>query len=498
LDDQLKQRLIGATIIVVLAVVFVPMLFDDKVDDRHDITASTIPPSPKELDEREIALPAMTDGEESETSESETSSAAAYRIIPLTDTPPASDAAREPPRERDQSAGLEQRTGETPIEFGEDEGGAPAEVPTRDSPLARTPRSPGGVPAVPVPGDKVKAAQAVKQPATPLQQEGRSTAGTSVAPASKAPSEKQLVSTRPVKTPTALPAAQAKPTTGSSARPVPTESLAVKQPESPRSDASRVPKTAKSVPQKITQTGAATPAPVVVRKAGPEKRASGEKTASIPSRSAKTVETTRPSSAQKAVESPKPSTPPKSGGTQAETKSEPVAKASDQARASLASPKAVQDSAQASKPATPKLSEAAKATATAAAVKKKPEVSTKTAMAPTQPATAGLSSKSAESVSPKQPMESKSGEPVNKPKSDTNPSAWVIQAGNFTSEAGAKALAEKLRKNKFTAFVETIPGQQGATYRVQVGPELEKDRAEQTQKRLESSVGIRGILKARR
>jgi DedD protein len=74
------------------------------------------------------------------------------------------------------------------------------------------------------------------------------------------------------------------------------------------------------------------------------------------------------------------------------------------------------------------------------------------------------------------------------------PDVWVIQTGSFTSEAKARALAEKLRQSRFPAFVESAVSDHGTTYRVQVGPELDRGRAEQTQRQIESSAGIKGII----
>jgi DedD protein len=73
-------------------------------------------------------------------------------------------------------------------------------------------------------------------------------------------------------------------------------------------------------------------------------------------------------------------------------------------------------------------------------------------------------------------------------------SAWVVQAGSFTTEAKAKTLADKLRQGKFAAFVESVKGKKSVIYRVHVGPELDKARAEQLQKQLETNAGIKGII----
>jgi DedD protein len=74
------------------------------------------------------------------------------------------------------------------------------------------------------------------------------------------------------------------------------------------------------------------------------------------------------------------------------------------------------------------------------------------------------------------------------------PSTWVVQAGSFTAEANAKALVEKLRKQNLPANIHITHKESGDIYRVTVGPELNRARAEQMQKQVEGAVGIKGIL----
>ncbi|QJD29462.1 SPOR domain-containing protein [Methylococcus geothermalis] len=74
-------------------------------------------------------------------------------------------------------------------------------------------------------------------------------------------------------------------------------------------------------------------------------------------------------------------------------------------------------------------------------------------------------------------------------------SVWLVQAGSFVEEANAKALVEKLRQNKLSAYAETVRGSTGkVTYRVRIGPEPDKAKAEQALRQLESVAGIRGYL----
>lgn len=81
------------------------------------------------------------------------------------------------------------------------------------------------------------------------------------------------------------------------------------------------------------------------------------------------------------------------------------------------------------------------------------------------------------------------------PASPADAGSWMIQAGSFTGEANARNLVEKLRKSSFPAFVEVIPSESGVTmYRVRIGPESSKVRAEQIRARVESTVGIKGMI----
>jgi DedD protein len=82
-----------------------------------------------------------------------------------------------------------------------------------------------------------------------------------------------------------------------------------------------------------------------------------------------------------------------------------------------------------------------------------------------------------------------------KPTDPANLSAWVVQTGSFTGESNARMLADKLRKANFAAFVEVVPGESGGSvYRVRVGPELNRSRAEQIRTQIENAVGVKGII----
>lgn len=68
---------------------------------------------------------------------------------------------------------------------------------------------------------------------------------------------------------------------------------------------------------------------------------------------------------------------------------------------------------------------------------------------------------------------------------------WVIQAGSFGDKKNAIILREKLRKQGFNAFVEKSDKK---LFRVRIGPELDKKRAEKTKARLEKINNMKTIL----
>jgi DedD protein len=73
-------------------------------------------------------------------------------------------------------------------------------------------------------------------------------------------------------------------------------------------------------------------------------------------------------------------------------------------------------------------------------------------------------------------------------------SGWVVQVGSFSQEANALALRDSLRAKGFAVFVERLSGAQGMAWRVRVGPEVERGRAESLRDRLQREQGIKGAM----
>ena len=79
-------------------------------------------------------------------------------------------------------------------------------------------------------------------------------------------------------------------------------------------------------------------------------------------------------------------------------------------------------------------------------------------------------------------------------KKSITPKAWVVQVGSFGNRNNALALQKKLRKHKFTAFVEFVRNNKGGVYRVRVGPETKREKAENTLQAIEKKLGIKGVV----
>jgi DedD protein len=74
------------------------------------------------------------------------------------------------------------------------------------------------------------------------------------------------------------------------------------------------------------------------------------------------------------------------------------------------------------------------------------------------------------------------------------PTSYLVQAGTFSDENNAKTLVDKLKKRSLPARLQVVEGLNGKVYRVTVGPNLDRARAEQIQKQLADQDGVRGLI----
>lgn len=73
--------------------------------------------------------------------------------------------------------------------------------------------------------------------------------------------------------------------------------------------------------------------------------------------------------------------------------------------------------------------------------------------------------------------------------------SWVIQVASVATPEGAAALEGKLRSSGFQAFVEKAQVNGKLYYRVRVGPEVDRARAEQTAARLRERHKLETLIK---
>lgn len=71
--------------------------------------------------------------------------------------------------------------------------------------------------------------------------------------------------------------------------------------------------------------------------------------------------------------------------------------------------------------------------------------------------------------------------------------AWVVQAGSFSSKENAQKLAAQLKEKGYTAYLEDIVGDK-PSYRVRIGPLLSKARAQQTAQSLKKLLNVDGMI----
>ncbi|NOQ15210.1 MAG: hypothetical protein GQ583_12140 [Methyloprofundus sp.] len=84
---------------------------------------------------------------------------------------------------------------------------------------------------------------------------------------------------------------------------------------------------------------------------------------------------------------------------------------------------------------------------------------------------------------------------IQKAELKTELNGWIIQVGSFSQEKNALEFRDKLRKNKFTAYVDSVSTtKHGILYRLRVGPELDEKRALKTKRQLEARYKVKTLL----
>ncbi len=72
--------------------------------------------------------------------------------------------------------------------------------------------------------------------------------------------------------------------------------------------------------------------------------------------------------------------------------------------------------------------------------------------------------------------------------------SWVVQMGSFSERANAMVLRDRIRKKKYSAYVEAVATKKGTIYRVRVGPERTRAKAEALQAKLRKVFNLNGMV----
>ena len=72
--------------------------------------------------------------------------------------------------------------------------------------------------------------------------------------------------------------------------------------------------------------------------------------------------------------------------------------------------------------------------------------------------------------------------------------AWAVQLGSFKTKPNALKLRDKLRVKGFPSYVEAVTTSGGKIYRVRVGPELQRSKAETLKKKLAKVAKLDGMV----
>jgi DedD protein len=84
------------------------------------------------------------------------------------------------------------------------------------------------------------------------------------------------------------------------------------------------------------------------------------------------------------------------------------------------------------------------------------------------------------------------GAPERKPEPRTGISAWVVQVASLSNKANADRLEADLRAKGHTAFLEQISVGGRTLFRVRVGPEVDRARAQRTAEKILEQFKLKG------
>lgn len=71
---------------------------------------------------------------------------------------------------------------------------------------------------------------------------------------------------------------------------------------------------------------------------------------------------------------------------------------------------------------------------------------------------------------------------------------WFVQVGNFGEEANAISLQNKVKKQGFPVTIAKVLSDSGLLYKVRIGPELDRKRAESMKEKVYKLNNIKGMV----
>lgn len=83
---------------------------------------------------------------------------------------------------------------------------------------------------------------------------------------------------------------------------------------------------------------------------------------------------------------------------------------------------------------------------------------------------------------------------LQKPVPTSTLGSWFVQLGIFGNEGNAYSFRDKIRAQGFPVSVSPVSSDNGVLFRVRVGPEIDKKRAEKMKEKVQRLNGIKGIL----
>ena len=84
--------------------------------------------------------------------------------------------------------------------------------------------------------------------------------------------------------------------------------------------------------------------------------------------------------------------------------------------------------------------------------------------------------------------------PVNTNRERSSIHAWALQVGSFKDKANAHALKDKLMAKGFPAYVDSLKTPKKTSYRVRIGPELDRSRVEKLKSKISKSEKLKGMI----